>query len=87
MPDSDPASKMFYTVRETAVLLRVDTSTLYRAIRENAFPAVKIRSRYVVPAKALDRLVVQATTDGGLVDPAAMAVERRTEAELRRNGW
>jgi hypothetical protein len=29
----------FYTVREAARILRVDPATLYRAIRDDAFPA------------------------------------------------
>ncbi len=48
--------KTFYTVTEAAAVLRVAPATLYRAIREDAFPAVRIRTRYVVPAAALDRL-------------------------------
>ncbi len=86
-PSEHPADRTFYTVKETAVLIRVDPSTLYRAIREDGFPAVKIRGRYVVPAKALDRLINEATEHGGLVDPAAKVAERRTEAELRVHGW
>jgi excisionase family DNA binding protein len=48
MPATKRAS--FYTVAETAALLRVDAATIYRAIREDAFPAIRVRSRYVVPA-------------------------------------
>lgn len=48
---SENAGPAFYTVREAARVLRVAPSTLYRAIREDAFPAVRVRSRYVVPAR------------------------------------
>ncbi|GAB2787297.1 hypothetical protein GCM10027199_73860 [Amycolatopsis magusensis] len=75
---------VFYTVREAARLLRVDASTLYRAIREDSFPAVKVRTRYVVPAVALDRLIADAAESGGRVDPAQMAAERRTAREVAR---
>jgi WhiB family redox-sensing transcriptional regulator len=44
----------FYTVAEAARLLRVDPATIYRAIREDAFPAVRVRSRYVIPVAAVD---------------------------------
>lgn len=55
--DSGPASaKRFYTVPKAAELLRVSEVTLYREIREARFPAIKIRNRYVVPAKAIDEL-------------------------------
>ena len=74
----------FYTVREAARILRVDPSTLYRAIREDGFPAVRIRTRYVVPAAALDRLIAEAAESGGLVDPGRLAAERRTARDVAR---
>lgn len=77
-------SPAFYTVREAARILRVDPSTLYRAIREDAFPAVQVRTRYVVPAAVLDRLITEAAELGGRVDPARMAAERRTAREVER---
>jgi excisionase family DNA binding protein len=82
MPNAGPPA--FYTVREAARILRVDPSTLYRAIREDAFPAVRIRTRYVVPAAALDQLIADAAESGGCVDPARMAAERRTAREVAR---
>lgn len=74
----------FYTVREAARIMRCNSSTLYRAIREDAFPAVRVRTRYVVPAKVIDDLVHQATVDGGCIDVAKMAAQRRTEREIER---
>ena len=64
---------IFYTVAEAARLLRVDRATLYRAIREDAFPAVRVRSRYVVPAVAVEQLAADAAESGGCVDVAAIA--------------
>lgn len=78
------AGPAFYTVTEAARILRVGASTLYRAIREGAFPAVRLRTRYVVPAIALDKLLAEAAETGGLVDPARMAAERRTAREVER---
>jgi excisionase family DNA binding protein len=78
------AGPAFYTVIEAARILRVGASTLYRAIREGAFPAVRLRTRYVVPAVALDKLLAEAAETGGLVDPARMAAERRTAREVER---
>lgn len=83
MTSSDTLPK-FYTVREAAVIMRCNPSTLYRAIREGEFPAVQIRNRYVVPAKAIDALVDQATQSGSCVDVAAMARDRRTAEGLAR---
>ncbi|WP_181778838.1 helix-turn-helix domain-containing protein [Pseudonocardia pini] len=39
-----PSTRTFLTVPEAAELLRVETSTLYRAIRAEEFPAVRIRA-------------------------------------------
>lgn len=80
----DASGPAFYTVREAARHLRVAPATLYRAIREGAFPAVRVRTRYVVPAIALERLLAEAAESGGLVDPARMAAERRTAREIER---
>jgi hypothetical protein len=43
MPNAGPPA--FYTVREAVRILCVDPATLYRAIRDDAFPAVRIRTR------------------------------------------
>jgi excisionase family DNA binding protein len=75
---------VFYTVAEAARLLRVDRATLYRAIREDAFPAVRVRSRYVIPAVAVERMAAEAAESGGCVDVAAMAAARRVEREVAR---
>lgn len=74
----------FYTVREAARILRVDRATLYRAIRDDAFPVVKLRARYVVPAAALEQLIAQAAESGSCIDVARLAAERRTAREVER---
>lgn len=78
------ASPAFYTVPEAARVLRVTPATIYRAIREDAFPAVRIRTRYVIPASAVDRLAAEAAESGGCVDVAAIAAQRRTTREVAR---
>ncbi|MGH3866967.1 MAG: helix-turn-helix domain-containing protein [Pseudonocardiaceae bacterium] len=77
-------SPAFYTVPEAARVLRVTPATLYRAIRDDAFPAVRIRTRYVIPAAAVDRLATEAAESGGCVDVAQMAAQRRTAREVAR---
>lgn len=74
----------FYTVREAARIMRCNPSTLYRAIREDAFPAGRIRTRYVVPASAVDKLAEDASESGGCVDVAQIAADRRTAREVGR---
>jgi excisionase family DNA binding protein len=59
-------------VAEAATILKVSEVTIYRGITAGEFPAVKIRGRYVVPAKALDQLEADAlarcTSDPGSGD-------------------
>ena len=74
----------FYTVWEAARILRVDPATLYRAIRDDAFPAVRIRTRYVVPAAALEKLMAEAAESDACIDVAQMAAQRRTAREFNR---
>lgn len=74
----------FYTVAEAARVLRVDPATIYRAIREDAFPAVRVRSRYVVPAVAVEAMAADAVSSGGCVDVAAIAAGRRVAREVAR---
>jgi excisionase family DNA binding protein len=78
------AKPAFYTVAEVARLLRVDAATIYRAIRDDAFPAIRVRTRYVIPATAVQRLAEQAADGGGCVDVAAMAAQRRLERDVAR---
>ncbi|MGH3542418.1 MAG: hypothetical protein ACRDTO_08600 [Mycobacterium sp.] len=60
------------------------SARIYRAIRDDAFPAVRIRTRYVIPAAAVERLAAEAAESGGCVDVAAMAAQRRTAREVAR---
>jgi excisionase family DNA binding protein len=78
------ASPAFYTVSEAARILRVTPATIYRAIRDDAFPAVRIRTRYVIPASAVDRFAADAAESGGCVDVAQMASQRRIAREMTR---
>ena len=75
----------FYTVPEAARILRVDPATIYRAIRAGEFPAVRVRTRYIVPARAVERMAAVAAASGACVDVARLAAASRladrTEAE------
>ncbi|WP_033292915.1 helix-turn-helix domain-containing protein [Amycolatopsis jejuensis] len=84
MDTNENAALTFYTVGEAARVLRVNPVTLYRAIRDGAFPAVRIRTRYVVPAVALAELVAEVTASGGCVDIAELVAKRRTAQEANR---
>ena len=75
-----------YSVPEAAALLSVSQEHLYRLIRADAFPAVRMRlgreqGRYVVPARAVEALLDAATNAGGLID-----VETVTSTDAARGG-
>lgn len=84
--NSESARPAFYTVKEAAAILRIGASTLYRIIREGDFPAVRLRSRYVVPAAVLDRILADVAESGGLVDPSRTAADRRIAREIGQSG-
>lgn len=58
----------FYTAAETAEILRLDESTLYRHLRSGTFPGLKIGGRYVVPGAVIERLVDDVLVTGRCVD-------------------
>ena len=82
--DKGADAPTFYTVREAARIMRIAPATLYRAIREDAFPAIRVRTRYVVPARAVEEMARRAVDSGGVVDVVGMAAERRTAREVAR---
>lgn len=69
----DNPTPTFYNVAETAELLRLDQSTMYRHLRSGRFPAVKIGGRYVVPRVVVERLIEDVLALGGCVDIAEWA--------------
>ncbi|PZS27706.1 MAG: DNA-binding protein [Pseudonocardiales bacterium] len=66
-----PTPPAFYSVAETARLFGMSEMTLYRAIHAGQFPAVRIRGRLIVPARAIQAMVDAAVGTGGLVDASA----------------
>jgi excisionase family DNA binding protein len=62
-----------YSVPEAAALLSISQEYLYRLIQADAFPSVRMRTgrtqgRYVVPAKAVEKLLDDTTAAGGCVE-------------------
>jgi hypothetical protein len=55
--------------------------TLYRAIHAGEFPAVRIRGRIIVPARAIEEMVAAALSSGGEVDAAAWVPSDRRLAD------
>lgn len=60
--------RRFQTVAEVARLFDVSEVTIYRAIHDGEFPAIKVRGRYVIPSSAVDALEAAALASGGVVD-------------------
>jgi excisionase family DNA binding protein len=65
--------RRFFAVAEAAAMLGLSEPTLYRAIRAGEFPAIRVRGRYVVPAKAIDEMESSALASG-LVNAADYGV-------------
>ena len=51
------AAPTFYDVRDVAQMFQMSRMTVYRAIRAGELPAVRIRGRWLVPAKVIEALV------------------------------
>jgi excisionase family DNA binding protein len=60
----------FYSVAQVARMLGMSAMTIYRAIDADEFPAVRIRGRLVVPARAMEALSEAAIAAQGAVDAA-----------------
>jgi excisionase family DNA binding protein len=65
----------FYSVAEVARMFGMSKVTVYRAIADGDFPAVRIRGRLIVPAKAVEAMVEAAVSAQSVVDVAAWPAE------------
>jgi len=63
-------SPRFYSVHHAARILGVSPMTVYRAINEGTFPAIRVRNRFAVPAKAIDDMEASALQTRSIVDTA-----------------
>jgi excisionase family DNA binding protein len=62
--------RLFHSVAETAELCGLGVMSVYRAIKENRFPAVKVGGRLLGPDAALHRMAHDAMAANGIVDAA-----------------
>jgi excisionase family DNA binding protein len=62
----------FYSIAATARMLGMSQMTLRRAIQDGQFPAVRIRGRVIVPAKAIDAMTDSAIEGSRLIDAASL---------------
>lgn len=54
------AKPTFYDVKAVAEMFHMSRMTVYRAIRDGELAAVRIRGRYIVPAKVIEALIASA---------------------------
>lgn len=73
---SAPQSQRFLSVATVAAVLGMSEVTLYRAIHAQQFPAVKVRGRYVIPARVLDAIEDATLATGVVVDTADWTANR-----------
>lgn len=50
----------FYDVQDVADMFQMSRMTVYRAIQHKELPAVRIRGRWLVPARVIEALIVKA---------------------------
>ena len=65
----------FYSVAEVARMFGLSTMTVYRAIAAGEFPAVKVRNRLIVPARAIEAMAEAAVADQTVVEAAEWVPE------------
>jgi excisionase family DNA binding protein len=66
-PSRDRTRTRFLLVREAAPIMRMDESTLYRHLRADRFPAVKVGGRYLIPEAVVSQMAEEALTTGRCV--------------------
>lgn len=71
-----------YTVHEAAALLSISAEHLYRLIRADAFPALRMRTgaehgRYIIPAQAVRQLLAEASAFDGRVEVGDLGFPRQ----------
>lgn len=70
------AAPRFYSVAQVARIFGMSSMTVYRAIADGQFPALKVRGRLIVPAKVIDEMAEAAMGEGVVVDAASWVVDR-----------
>lgn len=63
----------FYSVTQVAAMLGMSAMTVYRAISDGAFPAIRVRGRLIVPARAVEAMAEAAVAEHTVIDAAGFA--------------
>ena len=81
MSDSTVSAPRFLTVGQAAELLGVSAMTIYRAVDDGAFPAIRTRGRISIPAKAIDAMEEVAISEMRAVDSSEFTLPMRNGVE------
>ncbi|WP_326957549.1 excisionase family DNA-binding protein [Amycolatopsis sp. NBC_01286] len=81
MSESKVSTPRFLTVDQAAKLLGVSAMTIYRAVDDDAFPAIRTRGRISIPAKAIDAMEEVAVSEMRVVDCSEITLQMRNGAE------
>jgi excisionase family DNA binding protein len=68
MSESNVSVPRFLTVGQAAKLLGVSAMTIYRAVDEGTFPAIRTRGRISIPAKAIEAMEEVSVSEMRAVD-------------------
>ena len=74
--DQPKDARRFYSVAEVARMFGMSAMTLYREIADERFPAIRIRTRLFVPARALDEMAEAAMASRREVSAADWVVQQ-----------
>jgi excisionase family DNA binding protein len=74
VPAASPTPQA-YSVAQVARLFGMSEMTVYRAISSGEFPAIRIRSRLIVPAVAVEAMIAAALSERTAVDATGEASE------------
>lgn len=55
--------RLTYTVEEVARMLGISRLSAYQAVHKGEIPSIKIGRRFLIPKRALERLLQNETTD------------------------
>lgn len=70
---------LFYSVAQVARMFGTSPVTLYRAIAAGEFPAVRIRGRLIVPARAVEAMAEIAVAERTVVDASGWTTSTGSE--------
>ncbi|WP_442875377.1 excisionase family DNA-binding protein [Amycolatopsis sp. NBC_00355] len=84
MSRSELSAPRFMTVGQAANLLGVSAMTIYRAVDEGTFPAIRTRGRISIPIKAIDAMEEVAVSEMRAVDSSEFTLPMRNGVEAGR---